>query len=336
MTGWRNIMAIFVTTWPSIIAIVVTALFLHYGMGWRSLGAGIVPILAWGAVALFLRREIKSKAYYNRGKVLYERGAYAEAETNYRKAIELNPRNAWAHGNLAVVLDDQKRHAEALELIEKAISLDPHDRDFPEWEKEIREKLRCVTPEGDTAAESERLCREATLHFRSSRYQQALSCIDRALPMDEARLGRNSMVVAAHFKNRGMALISLQRYREAIDTYTTAVSIFREVEGPRGSQVAICLNDLGCAHLAAEQYRQAVDYLNQAVSLDRELYGEHHPDTARHLANLARAQVGTRDPALRAEAKQNLAQARDTLAHIVGANHSDVRMIEQFERSTLP
>lgn len=351
MTGWRNNMAIIVTGWPGVIAIVVVVLFFHYGLGLSLLGAGIVGILVWGAVALFLRREIRSKAYYNQGRSLYERRAYAEAETNYRKAIELNPKNPWAHGNLAVVLDDQGRHAEALEFIDKAMSLEPHDRDFSEWRRDILKNLGPArsaapetvhtagriadegTPRVDTAAESEHLCREATVHFQSGRHQQALNCIDKALPIDEARLGRNSMVVAAHFKNRGMALICLQRYKEAIDSYTTAVSIFRDVEGPRGSQVAICLNDLGCAYLAMDEYRQALRHLEQAVSLDRQLYGDQHADTARHLANLARAQLGSRDPALRAEAKENLAQARVTLARIVGANHPDVRMIEQFERS---
>ncbi|MGH8556275.1 MAG: tetratricopeptide repeat protein [Methylococcales bacterium] len=193
----------------------------------------------------------RSKAYYEQGTFLYERRAYAEAEANFRKAIELNPKFPWAFCNLAVLLDEQGRHSEALELIDGAISLDPHDSDFPERRREILENLRPGTPKADTNAESERLCREATVHFQSGRYQQALNCIEQALSMDESRLGRDSMVVAAHFKNRGMSLISLQRYKEAIDSYTTALSIFRQVEGPSGSQVAICLTHL-CGLLIAK------------------------------------------------------------------------------------
>jgi len=280
----------------------------------------------------------QSKAYYDQGTFLSQRGAYAEAEANFRKAIELNPRFAWAYCNLAVLLDDQGRHAEALELIDKAITLDPHDRDFPERRKEILENLRSPTPEArvDTAAESERLCREATVHFRSGRYHQALACIDKALPMDEGRLGRNSMVVGAHFKNRGMALISLNRHNEAVDSYTTALSIFRQVEGSSGPQGAICLNDLGCAYIAMNAHRTALGHLEQAVSLDRQLYGDQHPDTARHLANLARAQLGTGEASLRAKARHNLVQARETLGRILGPSHPDVLMIQQFERSAFP
>jgi tetratricopeptide (TPR) repeat protein len=313
----------------------VAVLFLHYALAWGFPAAGIGGVLLWGAVALFLRREIKGRSYYNQGRAQYERRAYAEAEASYAEAIRLNYDNAWAHGNLAIVLDDQGKHAEALKSIDRAIALDPHDRDFREWRRDILEKLGSQTAGSDAAAESERLCREATVHFQSGRHQQALNCIEKALPIDEARLGRTSMVVAAHFKNRGMALISLHRYKEAIDSYTTAVSVFKDVEGPRGSQVAICLNDLGCAYLAMEDYRQALGYLEQAVSLDRHLYGDQHPDTARHLANLARAQLGMHDATLQAQAKRNLVDARETLARHLGSNHPDVRTIEQFERSGL-
>lgn len=278
----------------------------------------------------------RSKAYYDQGYSLSGVGAYAEAEANYRKAIELNPRFAWAYCNLAVLLDEQGRHSEALKHIDEAISLDPQDSDFPKRRSEILENLKPGTPKVDTKVESERLRREATVHFQSGRFKEALNCIEQALPMDEAGLGRDSIVVAAHYKNRGMALVSLQRYKEAIDSYTTALSIFRRVEGASGSQVAICLNDLGCAYLAMDDYPKALDHLQQAVSLDRQLYGNQHPDTARHLANLARAQLSSNNAALREEAKHNLAQARKTLIRIVGPNHPDVRMIEQFEQSNLP
>ena len=59
-----------------------------------------------------------------------------------RARIELNPMSAWAYGNLAVMLDDQGRHAEALELIDKAISLAPRDCDFAEWRKDILQNLK--------------------------------------------------------------------------------------------------------------------------------------------------------------------------------------------------
>jgi tetratricopeptide (TPR) repeat protein len=333
--GWRNIIAIYVTSSQGVGAIVVVVLFLHYAFEWDFLDAGIVGILFWGAVALFLRGEIIAKSYYNQGRALYERRAYAEAEASYREAIRWDYDNAWTHGNLAIVLDDQGKHEEALKSIDKAIALNPQDRDFREWRQDIVQNLGSRTSGTDTASESERLCQEATVHFQSGRHQQALNCIERALPIDEARLGRASMVVAAHFKNRGMALMNLHRYKEAIDTYTTAVSIFQDVEGPRGPQMAICLNDLGCAHLALNDYRQALGHLEEAVSLDRSLYGDQHPDTARHLANLARAQLRMPDAALQAQGKRNLVNARETLVRLLGSNHPDVRTIEQFERSGL-
>ena len=94
MTGWRNIMAVIVTGWPGVVAIIVAVLFLHYAFGWSLLRAAIGGISIWGALALLLRREIMSKSYYNQGKSLYHREAYAEAETSYRTAIKLNHKHA--------------------------------------------------------------------------------------------------------------------------------------------------------------------------------------------------------------------------------------------------
>jgi tetratricopeptide (TPR) repeat protein len=129
-----------------------------------------------------------------------------------------------------------------------------------------------------------------------------------------------------------MALIALRRYEEAVDSYTTALSIFTEIEGSAGSQIAVCLN-FGCAYLAMTDYRRAVEHLQRTVSMDRRLYRDQHPDTARHLANLARAQLSMADSGSRAEGKRNLAQARQTLIRIVGRSHPDVHAIEQFERA---
>src|SRR5687768_33393 len=79
----------------------------------------------------------QSKFYYDQGIALYEIKQHPEAEACFRKAIQLNPTFAWAYCNLAVVLDDMGRHQEALDLIDKAISLDPRDRDFHERRQEI-------------------------------------------------------------------------------------------------------------------------------------------------------------------------------------------------------
>ncbi|MFA6289792.1 MAG: tetratricopeptide repeat protein [Opitutaceae bacterium] len=54
---------------------------------------------------------------------------YAEAEVQFKKAIELNPKHASAHFNLGKIYADQKRYAESAEHYETAIELKPDDRE---------------------------------------------------------------------------------------------------------------------------------------------------------------------------------------------------------------
>ena len=50
---------------------------------------------------------------------------FAEAETEYRRAIELNPSNAYTHMQFALFLGQFRRSAEAIDEAKRAIELDP-------------------------------------------------------------------------------------------------------------------------------------------------------------------------------------------------------------------
>jgi hypothetical protein len=63
-------------------------------------------------------------AHYNLGKALKDLGRPAEAETEYRTAIELAPTDAKIHNNLGNVLTDLGRREEALTEFRQAIALD--------------------------------------------------------------------------------------------------------------------------------------------------------------------------------------------------------------------
>ena len=61
------------------------------------------------------------------GKLLAIRKRFNEAEENYRRALELDPRNTGALGNLGGLCFSRKRYQEALDLYRKLAEVDPED-----------------------------------------------------------------------------------------------------------------------------------------------------------------------------------------------------------------
>ena len=68
-------------------------------------------------------------AHINLGRILHERGDLTGAETHYRAALETRPLDPTANFNLGVALEDQERHADALQAYENAIAADGRNAD---------------------------------------------------------------------------------------------------------------------------------------------------------------------------------------------------------------
>jgi serine/threonine protein kinase/cytochrome c-type biogenesis protein CcmH/NrfG len=83
--------------------------------------------LRWAQiVALRIKPEgTAAAAHNNLGWVLYEHGKLDGAIAEYRKAIELDPKNAWAHNVIGAALYHQGKLDEAIAEYRKAIELDP-------------------------------------------------------------------------------------------------------------------------------------------------------------------------------------------------------------------
>lgn len=74
----------------------------------------------------------------NQGVQLFLQGRFTEAESLYRKAAEISPENAVAHGNLGHALMKQGRVEEAIPWMEKALELDPALEGVPQALKDAR------------------------------------------------------------------------------------------------------------------------------------------------------------------------------------------------------
>jgi hypothetical protein len=82
-----------------------------------------------GGDFIFVRRNETSSALpesaHRLGATLYLQDKFAEAETAYRKAIKVEPKNAKLHNMLGTVLKEQKKLKEAENAYEKAVKLEP-------------------------------------------------------------------------------------------------------------------------------------------------------------------------------------------------------------------
>ncbi|MBZ5535407.1 MAG: tetratricopeptide repeat protein [Acidobacteriia bacterium] len=76
-----------------------------------------------------------STAYVNMGNILFSRGDLKGSEAALRKAIELSPNLSVAYGNLASIVLQKNQPAEALQLLEKAGSLE--DSYVIHWNKGV-------------------------------------------------------------------------------------------------------------------------------------------------------------------------------------------------------
>jgi TolB-like protein/Flp pilus assembly protein TadD len=91
-------------------------------------GAPLVATLAQAdksvAEALRLQPDL-SEAWASAGGIAIERQAADDAETKFRRAIEINPNNVTARHWYGILLRDTGRYDESLEQIERAVALDP-------------------------------------------------------------------------------------------------------------------------------------------------------------------------------------------------------------------
>ena len=68
-----------------------------------------------------------AKSSYLAGLKLFGHGQFAQAETEYRTALELKPSWTDAMHALATVLSKQGRNEEAVALVEEILKLEPND-----------------------------------------------------------------------------------------------------------------------------------------------------------------------------------------------------------------
>jgi predicted O-linked N-acetylglucosamine transferase (SPINDLY family) len=141
------------------------------------------------------------------------------------KAIEINPKNAAAYSNRGLALNELKRYEEALASYDRAIAIKPDYAD-------------AYSNRGNALKELKRL-------------EEALASYDKAIAIKP--------FYADAYSNRGLALNELKRYEEALASYDKAIAIkpdFAEAYSNRG----IALKEL-------KRYEEALASYDKAIAI---------------------------------------------------------------------
>jgi tetratricopeptide (TPR) repeat protein len=148
---------------------------------------------------------------------------YAEGLECLERAIELDPDNGDAWYSKASCLLDLDRYEEALQAYVKVLSLDPYDEMAKKWAIAIESQWGCKSSKLNaylTAFECNEFgvaCYEAYEPGEENELEMAIAFYSKAIELDPG--------FAEAFNNRGTAYEKLRRYADALKDYERAVDI---------------------------------------------------------------------------------------------------------------
>ncbi|MHC4809588.1 MAG: tetratricopeptide repeat protein [Planctomycetota bacterium] len=150
---------------------------------------------------------LDAEAHADRALEMFERGRWSEAESELRKAIELNPQQAEWHYNLGLTIEAAGRDSEALDCFARTAAMMP-------------DQVEPAIAAGNTA-------------LRLSRFREAIDWFGRALRVDPRHEGAYAGTIDAH--------VRLEEHEEAETTFYLSQ---QALESPSGSCLAAIARSL--------------------------------------------------------------------------------------------
>ncbi len=197
-----------------------------------------------------------------KGDSLAKLKRYEEAIEAYEKAIELDPKDAYAWVNKGFALDELKRYEEAIEAYEKAIELDPKNdfswvsKGISLWQLkryeeaiEAYEKAIELNPKNDFPWVNKGISLSEL-----TRYEEAIEAYEKAIEINPKN--------AYAWINKGINLSELTRYEEAIEAHEKAIEI-----NPKNAYAWI---NKGVGLRQLKRYKEAIEAYEKAIEINPE------------------------------------------------------------------
>ncbi|MCH9682158.1 MAG: tetratricopeptide repeat protein, partial [Deltaproteobacteria bacterium] len=258
------------------------------------------------------------RARYGIATVLAERGEFAEAAAEYRKALALqseafdrrHPTVAGTRSSLGRVL----------------LAMGDYDAAEVEFRAALEVRVEALGLDHPDIASSRHDL--AMLHFSRANYESAEAEFRAALTIRIEAQGPSHPSVARSRNNLGAVLRKVGEYEAAEAEFRHAWAIQSEVLGPDHRDAISSRINVAVTQMERNQLEAAEAELRSVLELELEMLGPKHPDVAlvRHNLGFALVQQGKID--------QAEAQYREALAvriEALGADHPDVA----FQRTNL-
>lgn len=206
-----------------------------------------------------------AKATAALGKVLEDRGAYAQAVPVLEEAVKLQSTPGPATPELAATLS---------ELANTHFYLGHYDTSDA-LNRRVLEMQRQLYGERHPRV-ADTLINLGEDQFQWGHYDQAEKFERQALDINRSWYGNDHPETADTLTIIGQAVAFQGRYDEAVDLLEQSLAILEHVYGPVHPRVAYALNELGLTEMKQGKLDQAEVRFRRVLAIYRSVYGEHH------------------------------------------------------------
>jgi serine/threonine-protein kinase len=257
------------------------------------------------------------------GRVLEERGSYAEAIDVLEDAEQLHVSRQSASADLAATLRElfnthfYAGHFDVADQIGRrglAMTRQVHGESHALVAEDLI-NLGAVQYERGQYVEAERYYREALAitepwygddHFKTAsnltmlgrslqmqrRFNEATDALQRAVTIQERVFGPNHPRVASAVNDLGAVALGRGDLDRAEAAFTRMAQIYRSVYGEKHYLIGTAISNLGSVYVAREEYQRAEPLYRQAIAMYSETQSPGHMNTGIGRIKLGRALVG--------------------------------------------
>ncbi len=230
--------------------------------------------------ALDLRKEVYGESdsvlagiYYQKGRILREKGQLTEALENYKKTRVLQEKTqvsstkiAGTYNSMLIVLRIMGKYDEAISYGDKALKINLEK--FGEKSEEVARNLHNM----------------AVVYRQKGDYIKALDYYERSMTIKEEILAPEHPDLASGFYGMASLSLTMGDFDKALAYVLTARKIWQKVKHPAVSYTDVLL---GAIYGEKGDYEQAIAYNRLALDAQKAKTGAQHDIVAGILANIA-------------------------------------------------